>query len=73
MRINNKTYDVIKLIALFIAPLCTFVAALVEIWGIPYGAQIVATLAALDTLLGAVVIILKSLYEKSLKGANTNG
>lgn len=72
MKISNQTYDTFKFIALLIAPLCTFIAALVEIWGISYGPQIVATIAALDTLLGAVVIILKNLYEKSLKGGDTN-
>ena len=73
MRISNKTYDIIKFIALLIAPICTFIAALVEIWGIPYGPQIVATIAALDTLLGAIVIILKNNYEKTLKGGTDNG
>lgn len=72
MKISNRTYDTLKTISLIIAPICTFFAALVEIWGIPYGPQIVATLAALDVLLGAVVIILKNNYEKSLKGGDTN-
>lgn len=53
MRINNKTYDVLKGVALMIAPLITFLAALGEIWGLPYMVEITATLAALDTLLGA--------------------
>lgn len=74
MRINNRTYDIIKFIALLIAPICTFIAALVEIWGIPYGPQIVATIAALDTLLGAVVIVLKNIYDKQqLGGGEDNG
>ena len=73
MKISNKTYDTIKFIALLIAPLCTFFAALVDIWGIPYGSQIVATIAALDALMGAIVIILKNNYVKSLKGGETNG
>jgi hypothetical protein len=33
---SNKTYDIIKKIALLIAPAVTFFAALVDIWGIPY-------------------------------------
>ena len=53
MRISNKTYDTLKGIALMIAPLVTFLAALGEIWGLPYMVEITATLAALDTLLGA--------------------
>lgn len=53
MRISNKTYDTLKGIALMIAPLITFLAALGEIWGLPCMVEITATLAALDTLLGA--------------------
>lgn len=64
MKISNKTYDIIKKISLLILPLTTFVAALVEIWGIPYGSQIVATLAALDTFAGVAVTILAADYKK---------
>ena len=32
MKLSNKTYDTIKFIALLIAPIATFVAALVDIW-----------------------------------------
>jgi hypothetical protein len=45
-----------------------FLTALVDIWGIPYGSQIVATLAAVDVLLGALVTIFKNMYDKSQKG-----
>lgn len=64
MKISNKTYDIIKKISLLILPLTTFVAAVVEIWGIPYGSQIVATLAALDTFAGVAVTILAADYKK---------
>lgn len=62
---SNQTYDTIKKIALLIMPAATFLAALVDIWGIPYGQQIVATLAALDTFAGAAVTILAANYHKS--------
>ena len=65
MKISNNTYDTIKIIALLIAPIATFVAALVDIWGIPYGSQIVATISALDVFVGALVVILKTIYDKS--------
>ena len=67
MKISNNTYDTIKIIALLIAPIATFVAALVDIWGIPYGSQIVATISALDVFVGALVVILKTLYDKQQK------
>ncbi|MBO7682380.1 MAG: hypothetical protein J6T17_06465 [Clostridia bacterium] len=61
---SNRTYDILKTIALLIAPIATFFAALAEIWGIPYGSQIVATLAALDALMGAIVAIAKAKWDK---------
>ena len=65
---SNKTYDVIKFISLLIAPIATFVAALVSIWGWgDIGAKVVATISAVDVLLGAVVIVLKTLYDKQQK------
>lgn len=64
MKLSNKTYDTLKVIALLVAPLITFVGSLVSIWGISHGEQIVATLAACDVLIGAVVAIAKALYDK---------
>ena len=64
---NDKTYDILKLIGLIFAPVSTFIAALISIWNIPYSAQITATLAALDTRIGALVVIAKAQYDKSKK------
>ena len=60
---SNTTYDRIKFCALLVAPVVAFIASLVSIWGIPYGEQIVATLTALDTLIGAVVVISNKRYN----------
>lgn len=60
---NDKTYDIIKNTALIITPVLAFVASLVSIWNIPHGAEITATLTAIDTLLGAIVIVAKKIYE----------
>ena len=61
---SNKTYDIIKTIALIATPVLTFAAALVSIWNIPHGAELTATCAALDTLLGAIVVVAKSIHDK---------
>lgn len=61
---TNKQYDILKTISLLIAPIVVFLTALVDIWGIPYGSQIVATLAAVDVLLGAIVTIARRQYFK---------
>lgn len=68
---SNKTYDILKFAALIATPIITFLCAIVSIWGIPYGQQITATLAALDTLIGAIVVIAKTQYEKKQKQEET--
>lgn len=64
MIMKNNTYDTLKKVALILAPLCTFIATLGEIWGLPHALEIGATLAALDTLLGAVLQICSNNYHK---------
>ena len=70
---KNATYDKIKTISLLILPAMTFLAALVDIWGIPYGSQIVASLAALDTFAGAAVAILAARYHKAQEDNTEEG
>ena len=64
---SSKTYDRIKFIALLVTPVITFLCALINIWGIPYGDKIIATLSALDVLVGAIVVIAKQIYDKNVK------
>ncbi|MBQ6413018.1 MAG: hypothetical protein IJI19_06035 [Ruminococcus sp.] len=52
---SNRTYDILKIVALIILPLSELVSALANIWGLPYGAQITATLIALDAFLGSIL------------------
>lgn len=61
---SNRTYDIIKLISLAVVPLVAFISSLMTIWNVPHGEQITATLTALDTLLGALVVILAKEYNK---------
>ena len=64
---SNKAYDIIKTIAWIATPTITFIAAVISIWNIPHGAEITATLAALDTFLGALVVVLKIKYDRKEK------
>lgn len=64
---SNSVYDALKWIGLIAVPVITFLTALVNIWNIPYGDQIIATLAAIDVLIGAIVTIAKVQYEKKRK------
>lgn len=60
---SNKVYDRLKVTALILTPVLAFLASLVNIWGLPYGEQIVATLTAIDTLIGAVVVVANKAYK----------
>lgn len=62
---SNKTYDILKNVALFGAPIIVFISALCSIWDVPYCAQITASLAALNTLLGAIVVVAKKIYDNN--------
>ncbi len=61
---NDKVYDILKWVGLIAVPVLTFLTAIVNIWSIPCGDQIIATLAAIDVLIGAIVTIAKVQYEK---------
>lgn len=67
MIFENGMYDKLKIIAWILAPLITFLAALGEIWGIPHMVEITATLAALDTFLGALLTVSNKAYNAQLK------
>lgn len=60
---TNRTYDVLKWIALIALPaVVVFVTTLGEIWGIPYYVQVASTIAAIDTLLGACLKVSSDNY-----------
>lgn len=61
---SNKMYDILKEIALVWLPaLGTLYGVLAQIWGLPYGEQIVATIIAIDTFLGTVLHISNKIYK----------
>lgn len=65
MKLSNKTYDVLKVIAQIVLPaLGTLYFALASIWGLPYGEQIVGTITAIDTFLGALLGLSTAQYNK---------
>ena len=66
MKMSNKTYDVLKWIAMVVLPaVATLYAALSGIWGFPYGEQIVGTLVAAETFIGTVLQISNAQYKKT--------
>lgn len=68
MILPDKVYNVLKFIAQVLLPaMGTLYFALAGIWGLPYGEQIVGTLTAIDTFLGALLGLSTMQYKKSLK------
>lgn len=66
---SNKVYDILKFIAQIVLPaLGTLYFALASIWGFPYGQQIVGTIAAVDTFLGALLGISTAKYNAERGG-----
>ena len=64
---NNKIYDVLKWIAQYLLPsLATLYFAIAQVWGLPYGEQIVGTITAIDTFLGVILGISTVQYNKAL-------
>ena len=64
MKMSNRSYDILKIIALLILPISEFIGSMASIWGFEYGSQIVATLVALDVLMGYIVKIASDSYNK---------
>lgn len=68
MKMNNKIYDILKYIAQIVLPaIATLYFALSQIWGLPYGEQIVGTITAIDCFLGALLGISTLNYNKGIK------
>lgn len=55
-KLSNKAYDILKLAACLLLPLAELVTALSEIWGFQYGVEIAATIAAIHSFIGSVII-----------------
>lgn len=62
---NNKVYDILKWIAQIVLPAAgTLYFALSQIWGLPYGEQVVGTITAVDAFLGAILGVSSMNYYK---------
>ena len=65
MRLSNKTYDTLKWTAQYLLPaLGTLYFSVSQIWGLPYGEQIVGTITAVDTFLGVLLGLSSVEYKR---------
>ena len=66
MKLPDKVYDVLKWITIILLPaLGTLYFALSGIWGFPYAEQIIGTITAIETFLGATLGISTIQYNKN--------
>lgn len=65
MILNNKIYDVLKwLVTLVLPAAATLYFALSQIWGLPYGEEVVGTITAVTAFLGVVIGVSSHNYNK---------
>lgn len=65
MKLPDNVYNWLKWITMILLPaLATLYFALSGIWGFPYAEQIVGTIAAIETFLGALLGISTIQYNK---------
>ena len=66
MKLSDKTYNILKWLVVIVLPaLATLYAALGGIWGLPLVTEITGTINAVDTFLGAILMISTANYNKS--------
>lgn len=63
---SNGIYDKLKFVAQIVLPaLATLYTTLGEIWQLPYAKEIPLTIMAVDTFLGAVLMISSNKYKEN--------
>lgn len=63
---SNKIYDVLKFIAQIVLPaLATLYVSIASLWRLPYPEEISGTIMAIDTFLGAVLMLSSNQYYKN--------
>lgn len=64
---SDKTFNFIRFLAeVLISAIGAFYYAIADIWGLPYGAQIVATCAAISTFLGIFTQWQRARYNEGI-------
>lgn len=64
--LGDRAYDILKWVALIVVPAAgTLYFALAQIWGLAYGPEVVGSVVAFDTFLGALLHISTTSYNKS--------
>ena len=73
MKVSNKLYDVLKWLCLICLPACSiFYVSIANIFGLPYAEAVAGTIAAVCTLIGALIGISTANYNKGGDGDGNN-
>lgn len=64
---SNKTYDILKFIALIIVPVVNFIFLILTTVGIMDATTAATIIAGLDVLVGAIVSAAKQVWDKQQK------
>lgn len=68
MKLPDSLYNVMKWIVIIVLPaLATLYAALAAVWAWPFSQEVVTTITAVDTFLGAILCISTANYNSSGK------
>lgn len=66
MKMPNSIYDLTKWLVIIVLPAAaTLYNVLAGVWGWPYADEVVSTVTAVDTFLGAVLCISSVSYSKT--------
>ena len=64
---SDRMYDIIKNLALILAPVVTLIIALLQAFDIIDNEIGIAISSAIDTFLGAIVVVAKQIYDSKNK------
>ena len=74
MKLNDNVYKVLKWLGLIALPaLATFYGVIGKVWDLPYTAEIVTTITAVATLIGALIGVSTVAYNKDQGGREDDG
>lgn len=72
MKMSNRMYDTLKWIVMLVLPgLGSLYFGLSEIWGLPYGEQVVGTITVLTAFLSSILKISNVRYKRDLEYSET--
>lgn len=64
--LSNELYDILKGCSLYVFPaLAAFYVTVAGIWGLPHSSEVMKTVIAVDTCIGAIIGLSKKSYNNS--------